>query len=111
MTKPKSRIGQQVGGHVARSRRWPRLAKIGAVTVEGFDAGKWNAAFLDTGYTNLQRNRDGKIVPKPADIANINWPKRRVVNFGSEQIDQESRNRAVHHGGVDDHDDEDQFGH
>jgi hypothetical protein len=67
--------------------------KIGAVTVEGFDAGKWNAAFLDTGYPNLQRNRDGKIVPKPADTANINWPKRRVANFGSEQLNQESRNR------------------
>jgi hypothetical protein len=48
--------------------------KMGAVTVEGFDAGKWNAAFLDTGYPNLQRNRDGKMVPKPADIANIIGP-------------------------------------
>jgi MFS family permease len=47
--------------------------KIGPTTVEGFDAGKWNAAFLDAGYPNLQRDKDGKIVPKPADIGQINW--------------------------------------
>jgi hypothetical protein len=46
---------------------------IGSTTVEGFDAGKWNAAFLDAGYPNLQRAKDGKIAPKPADTAKINW--------------------------------------
>jgi hypothetical protein len=46
---------------------------IALTTVEGFDAGKWNAAFIDAGYPNLQRDRDGKIVPKPADPAKINW--------------------------------------
>jgi MFS family permease len=46
---------------------------IGSTTVEGFDVGKWNAAFLDAGYPNLQRDKDGKIAPKPADSAKINW--------------------------------------
>jgi hypothetical protein len=46
---------------------------IGSTIVEDFDAGKWNAAFLDAGYPNLQRDKDGKIVPKPADAAKINW--------------------------------------
>jgi len=45
---------------------------VGATTVEGFDAGKWSAAFLDAGYPNLQRDKDGKIVPKAADTAKIN---------------------------------------
>jgi MFS family permease len=47
--------------------------KIGSTTVEGFDAGKWNAAFLEAGYPNLQRDKDGKIVPKPADTSRVNW--------------------------------------
>jgi MFS family permease len=47
--------------------------KIGLTAVEGFDAGKWNAAFLDAGYPNLQRDKDSKVVPKPADTAQINW--------------------------------------
>jgi MFS family permease len=47
--------------------------KIGSTVVEGFDAGKWNAAFLDAGYPNLQRDKDGKIVPKAADINKVNW--------------------------------------
>jgi MFS family permease len=47
--------------------------KIGATTVDGFDAAKWNAAFLDAGYPNLQRDKDGKVVPKPADAAKVNW--------------------------------------
>jgi hypothetical protein len=52
---------------------------IGATTIEGFDAGKWNAAFLDSGYPNLQRDKDGKIVPKPADTANINWSMTELI--------------------------------
>jgi MFS family permease len=47
--------------------------KISSTSVEGFDAGKWNAAFLDAGYPNLQRDKDGKVVPKAADTAKINW--------------------------------------
>ena len=47
--------------------------KIGPIVVEGFDAARWNAAFLDAGYPNLQRDKDGKIVPKSADAARINW--------------------------------------
>jgi MFS family permease len=46
---------------------------LGSTTIEGFDAGKWNAAFLDAGYPNLQRDKDGKVVPKPADGAKVNW--------------------------------------
>jgi MFS family permease len=46
---------------------------IGATTVEGFDANKWNAAFLDAGYPNLQRDKDGKIAPKPTDLTMVNW--------------------------------------
>jgi MFS family permease len=52
---------------------------IGSTTVEGFDAGKWNAAFLDAGYPNLQRDKDGKIVPKPAHAANINWSMTELI--------------------------------
>jgi MFS family permease len=47
--------------------------KIGSTGVEGFDASTWNAAFLDAGYPNLQRDKDGKVVPKPADTAKVNW--------------------------------------
>jgi MFS family permease len=47
--------------------------KIGSTTVEGFDAAKWNAAFLDAGYPNLERDKDGMVVPKAADTARINW--------------------------------------
>jgi len=47
--------------------------KIGSTSVEGFGAGKWNAAFLEAGYPNLQRDKDGKVVPKAADTAKINW--------------------------------------
>jgi len=46
---------------------------IGSTKVEGFDAAKWNQAFLDAGYPNLQKNSDGRIVPKDADPANVNW--------------------------------------
>jgi hypothetical protein len=47
--------------------------RIGSTTVEGFDAGKWNGAFLDAGYPNLQRDNDGKVVPKSADTSDIDW--------------------------------------
>jgi MFS family permease len=41
--------------------------------LEGFDAAKWNAAFLEAGYPNLQKDKDGKIVPKFANPDQINW--------------------------------------
>src|SRR6516164_5196353 len=28
---------------------------------------------FDAGYPNLQRDKDGKVVPKPADPAKVNW--------------------------------------
>jgi MFS family permease len=53
--------------------------KLGSTTIEGFDAGKWNAAFLDAGYPNLQRDKDGKVVPKPADAAKVNWLMAELI--------------------------------
>ncbi len=47
--------------------------KIGSTAIKGFDADKWNVAFLDAGYPNLQRDKDGKVMPRPADPAKINW--------------------------------------
>jgi MFS family permease len=47
---------------------------IGSTNIDGFDAAKWNQAFLDAGYPNLQKAPDGKIVAKDAVSANVNWP-------------------------------------
>jgi MFS family permease len=52
---------------------------IGSTTIEGFDAGKWNTAFLDAGYPNLQRDKDGKVMPKAADTAKINWLMTELI--------------------------------
>jgi MFS family permease len=52
---------------------------LGPTIIEGFDAGKWNAAFLDAGYPNLQRDKDGKVVPKPADAAKVNWLMAELI--------------------------------
>jgi MFS family permease len=46
---------------------------IGSTKIQGFDAARWNTAFLDAGYPNLQRNAQGAIVPKPADPSQVNW--------------------------------------
>jgi len=46
---------------------------IGSTNIEGFDAAKWNQAFFDAGYPNLQKDKDGKIVPKDANPANVDW--------------------------------------
>jgi Major Facilitator Superfamily len=54
---------------------------IGATKIEGFDAGKWNAAFLEAGYPNLQKNAAGAIVPKSADPAKINWFMAELILF------------------------------
>ena len=47
--------------------------KIGTVTMEGFDANRWNGAFVDAGYPNLERDGQGKVAPKSADTSKINW--------------------------------------
>jgi MFS family permease len=54
---------------------------IGSTKVEGFDAAKWNQAFLDAGYPNLQKDKDGKIVPKDANSANVNWFMATLILF------------------------------
>ena len=59
-----------------RTRRTPGdkvSLKLGSTTIDGFDAAKWNTAFLDAGYPNLQKDKDGKIVPKTADTSKVNW--------------------------------------
>jgi len=52
---------------------------IGDTKLEGFDAGKWNAAFLDAGYPNLAKNAAGAIVPKAADAAKVNWLATEII--------------------------------
>jgi hypothetical protein len=56
--------------------------KIGSTTVEGFDAGRWNAAFLDAGYPNLQRDKDGAVSPKAASSGKINWVMTELILVG-----------------------------
>jgi MFS family permease len=51
---------------------------LGSTKLEGFDAGKWNQAFLDAGYPNLQL-KDGKVVPKDANTGSINWPMAVLI--------------------------------
>jgi len=46
---------------------------IGATKLEGFDAAKWNQAFLDAGYPNLQTDKDGKVVAKELYAADMTW--------------------------------------
>jgi hypothetical protein len=46
---------------------------IGSTKIQGFDAARWNTAFLDAGYPNLQRNAQGAIVAKAADSSQVNW--------------------------------------
>jgi MFS family permease len=53
--------------------------KIGSATVNGFDAARWNAAFLDAGYPNLQRDKDGAVAPKAANSAEINWVMTELI--------------------------------
>jgi len=52
---------------------------IGSTRIQGFDAARWNAAFLEAGYPNLQRNAQGAIVPKFADPAQVNWPMALLI--------------------------------
>ena len=53
--------------------------KLGSTTIDGFDAAKWNTAFLDAGYPNLQKDKDGKIVPKTADTSKVNWVMAELI--------------------------------
>jgi hypothetical protein len=53
--------------------------KIGSTAVDGFDAARWNAAFLDAGYPNLQRDKDGAVAPKAANPADINWVMTELI--------------------------------
>jgi len=47
--------------------------------LDGFDAGKWNEAFLTAGYPNLQKNDKGQIVAKAADPAKVNWVMAELI--------------------------------
>jgi MFS family permease len=47
--------------------------------VDGFSAATWNAALLETGYPGLQRNAQGAIVPKPADLNKVNWVMAELI--------------------------------
>jgi hypothetical protein len=52
---------------------------IGSIRMDNFDATRWNEAFLAAGYPNLQKNKDGEIVAKPADPAKINWLMAELI--------------------------------
>jgi hypothetical protein len=52
---------------------------INANTIDGFDANQWSSAFLSSGYPNLARNVDGKIVPKPADVSKVGWVRAELI--------------------------------
>jgi MFS family permease len=47
--------------------------------VDGFSAATWNGALLETGYPGLQRNAQGAIVPKPADLNKVNWVMAELI--------------------------------
>jgi hypothetical protein len=52
---------------------------IGSTSIEGYDAANWDEAFLNAGYPNLQKNKDGKIVQKAADLSKVNWFMAELV--------------------------------
>jgi MFS family permease len=52
---------------------------IGPICINGFDATRWHEAFLAAGYPNLQKDKDGEIVAKPADPAKINWLMAELI--------------------------------
>ncbi len=53
--------------------------RLNSTTVDGFDAAKWNTAFLEAGYPNLSKDKDGKIVPTFADTSKVNWAMSLLV--------------------------------
>ena len=59
----------------------PDRSRSASTTVNGFNAGQWNEAFLTAGYPNLQKNAAGAIVPKPADTGKINWFLTELILF------------------------------
>ena len=65
--------------NVRRTRATRHRSSSARTTIDGFDAAKWNAAFLDAGYPNLQKDKDGKIVPKPADASKVNWVMAELI--------------------------------
>ena len=52
---------------------------IGQTKIEGFDANRWNQAFLDAGYPNLTKNAQGAFVAKPADTSKVNWVMAELI--------------------------------
>jgi MFS family permease len=62
----------------AGSREMVTLS-IGPIGINGFDATRWHEAFLAAAYPNLQKNKDGEIVAKPADPAKINWLMAELI--------------------------------
>jgi MFS family permease len=52
---------------------------IGSTSIEGYDAAIWNEAFVNAGYPNLQKDKDGKIVQKAADLSKVNWFMAELV--------------------------------
>jgi hypothetical protein len=46
---------------------------IGSTRVEGYDVDTWNEAFVNAGHPNLERDKDGRIVGKAADLSKVNW--------------------------------------
>jgi len=52
---------------------------IASTTLEAYNADKWNQAFLDAGYPNLQKDKYGSIVPRPADTSNVNWLMAELI--------------------------------
>jgi hypothetical protein len=46
---------------------------IGSTRVEGYDAAAWNEAFVNAGYPNLGKDKDGQIAQRAADPSKVNW--------------------------------------
>jgi MFS family permease len=51
----------------------------GTKVVEGYSVATWNAALLDANYPGLQRNAQGQIVAKPADLSKVNWVMAELI--------------------------------
>src|SRR5262249_49921290 len=52
---------------------------IGSTRVEGYDAATWNEAFVNAGYPNLEKDQNGQIVQKAADLSKVNWFMAELV--------------------------------
>lgn len=73
---------------------------IGSTRIEGYDAAVWNGAFVNAGYPNLQRAKDGNIVQRPADLSKVNWfmaeLKFGVMTFSSTRCPSEDLILCMH---------------